>query len=1021
MFKAHKWALILTILIILFISTLSSVSAQDNSTNDTISKDIDYDHFLKNQVKNQNDLTIKVESESFNKADMDTSSNNRNLKSDADPSNDVENQGDDENPSNYPEDNQNIDSTNDNTMDILKYYLDNSNYEEYMDYSFEENAIVYITEDIEGLDLFVEANNVTITGINNPTLKNSHITAYEEGYANISNMTFVSDDESEFERVIVFIGNNNSVSNVEFIDARYQPTEEEYRQIYVIGNNTSITNCNFDVRYPSQHRDWRFYGDENKENVVLLMGNNNNVTNCSINLIESGYYEAPYGMIRGISLYGNNNNVSNNTLYLQGTLYCYAISCRGSYNYISYNNIDVVSIRYANGITLEGQNAYNLVENNVISLQTSNKTIDDMELVDVSYGIILTENEYHGYTYYIPNSVTIYNVIRNNYIRGNSSHVYGIEQFGGTYTTIENNTIIVEGNTPMGIGLIGKGANITNNHIVAIGKTNVSGVSADYIKPETTAISLKDGSDNYVANNYLETHNGTNINIRNERRNLITKNTMNVLGNVRYVMGDRKVNGSVFTDNVIEGNPLYSSLNNELVYVKGHTYVDGVIVANDELDTYLATHKQDSNGTQARNDSESGQKENSTDYGNNTSADNNQTSTDTQSDSNPSTDTNMTNQTIIDDNINQNATNNQTTNPSNSTGTNTDDNQESGDDKSIIDIIIDKIDEIIDTNKTENNNTQNQSTENTTTDDNTSKNDDKNDTTEKNNTQEDNTNSTQTDVIIETNTTVPTDNSTQIPENTSQVIIEEPTTQTNTTDNSNNTSDENSTEEDNTDDKNDTSQDNTQQNNSTAENQTTEIIVTNQTINENATDNQTTNNTQTDAINSNDKLNNTTDVLEEDPNNHQNFNNTNQTQIDTNSPVNNQEVNNTTITNTTIEAEIEVENSTIKNRTNESTGAGDLTPDSGNPTSAPDSSSASQSQAVTLESIMEDVLSESTQESSPSTVGVTQTLTSSNAKVYEVSPKIVSKKMTMDEVKYLIAFMLILMSALIMGFKRVSV
>ena len=1021
MFKAHKWALILTILIILFISTLSSVSAQDNSTNDTISKDIDYDHFLKNQVKNQNDLTIKVESESFNKADMDTSSNNRNLKSDADPSNDVENQGDDENPNNYPEDNQNTDSTNDNTMDILKYYLDNSNYEEYMDYSFEENAIVYITEDIEGLDLFVEANNVTITGINNPTLKNSHITAYEEGYANISNMTFVSDDESEFERVIVFIGNNNSVSNVEFIDARYQPTEEEYRQIYVIGNNTSITNCNFDVRYPSQHRDWRFYGDENKENVVLLMGNNNNVTNCSINLIESGYYEAPYGMIRGISLYGNNNNVSNNTLYLQGTLYCYAISCRGSYNYISYNNIDVVSIRYANGITLEGQNAYNLLENNVISLQTSNKTIDDMELVDVSYGIILTENEYHGYTYYIPNSVTIYNVIRNNYIRGNSSHVYGIEQFGGTYTTIENNTIIVEGNTPMGIGLIGKGANITNNHIVAIGKTNVSGVSADYIKPETTAISLKDGSDNYVANNYLETHNGTNINIRNERRNLITKNTMNVLGNVRYVMGDRKVNGSVFTDNVIEGNPLYSSLNNELVYVKGHTYVDGVIVANDELDTYLATHKQDSNGTQARNDSESGQKENSTDYGNNTSADNNQTSTDTQSDNNPSTDTNMTNQTIIDDNINQNATNNQTTNPSNSTGTNTDDNQESGDDKSIIDIIIDKIDEIIDTNKTENNNTQNQSTENTTTDDNTSKNDDKNDTTEKNNTQEDNTNSTQTDVIIETNTTVPTDNSTQIPENTSQVIIEEPTTQTNTTDNSNNTSDENSTEEDNTDDKNDTSQDNTQQNNSIAENQTTEIIVTNQTINENATDNQTTNNTQTDAINSNDKLNNTTDVLEEDPKNHQNFNNTNQTQIDTNSPVNNQEVNNTTITNTTIEAEIEVENSTIKNRTNESTGAGDLTPDSGNPTSAPDSSSASQSQAVTLESIMEDVLSESTQESSPSTVGVTQTLTSSNAKVYEVSPKIVSKKMTMDEVKYLIAFMLILMSALIMGFKRVSV
>lgn len=1017
MFKAHKWALILIILIILFISALSTVSAQDNSNNTTISKDIDHNYFLKNQVDGQNDdSSTNVESDSSIESYQANSLNDKNIKRE-------DTSTDDSALENNDDDSQAIESNDDdNDMDIIKYYLDSSNYEEYMDYSFEENSIVYITEDLEGLDLYVEAYNVTITGIDYPTLKNSRITAYEEGYANIKNLKFISDDESEFDRVIVFIGNNNSVSNVDFVDARYQPTDEEYRQIYVLGNNTSITNCNFDVKYPSQHRDWQFYGDENKENVVIIMGNNNNVTNCSINLIESGYYEAPYGMLRGISLYGNNNNVSNNTLYLQGTLYCYAISCRGSYNYISYNNIDVVSIRYANGITLEGQNAYNLIENNVISLQTFNETIDDMNLVDVSYGIILTENEYRGYTYYIPNSVTIYNVMRNNYIRGNSSHVYGIEQFGGTYTTIENNTIIVEGNTPMGIGLIGKGANITNNYIVARGRTNESGTSADYIKPETTAISLKDGSDNYVANNYLETHNGTNLNIRNERRNLITKNTMNVIGNIRYVMGDKKVNGSVFTDNVIEGNPLYSSLNNELVYVKGHTYVDGVIVANDELDTYLATHKQDSNGTETRNDSEGGQKENSTDYGNNTSDDNNQTSTDDQSSNNPSTDTDMTNQTVIDDNTIQNTTGNQTTTPTNSTGTNTNDTQNSDDEKSIIDIIIDKIDEIIDTNKTEQNNTQNQSTENATVNENNTQNDDNiNDTTEENNTRDEATNQTPSELIIENNTQIPTDNSTKIPENATEVIIEEPVTDTNTTDSSENNTDENTTEEDNTDDKNDTSEDNAQENDTVVENQTTEVIVTNQTINETVVDNQTTNNTKTDSTNFPDKVNNTTDVLEEDDKN-QSFNNTNQSQIDTNSPANNQEVNNTTITNTTIVADVEVENSTIKNRTNESTGAGDLTPDSGNPTSAPeDSANDAQSQPVTLESIMEDLVSESSQESSPSTVGVTQALSSSSAKVYEVSPKIISKKMTMDEIKYLIAFMLILMSALVMGFKRVRV
>jgi hypothetical protein len=203
-------------------------------------------------------------------------------------------------------DNSSIDSNDqEDTVDHNIYYIDNTNYEEYMDYSFEENSIVYITENLEGLDLFVEAFNVTIAGIDNPTLTNSHIIVYEEGYANIYNLTFVSNDESEFLRDVEFIGNNNTISNVDFIDYRYEPTDEDYRVLFVLGNNTSITNCNFDIKYPTQHRDWRYYGAECKEIVILLRGNNNNVTNCTVNLNESGYYEAPYGMLRGISIYGD--------------------------------------------------------------------------------------------------------------------------------------------------------------------------------------------------------------------------------------------------------------------------------------------------------------------------------------------------------------------------------------------------------------------------------------------------------------------------------------------------------------------------------------------------------------------------------------------------------------------------------------------------------------------------------------------------------------------------------------------
>jgi hypothetical protein len=601
MFKAHKWALILTIVLILFISALSTVSAQDSTDMETVNNDTQDNPIPDTQI-NTDDTS----------SDDDLQLNTEETQSDGS--------------QNSSADNSSIDSNDqEDTVDHNIYYIDNTNYEEYMDYSFEENSIVYITENLEGLDLFVEAFNVTIAGIDNPTLTNSHIIVYEEGYANIYNLTFVSNDESEFLRDVEFIGNNNTISNVDFIDYRYEPTDEDYRVLFVLGNNTSITNCNFDIKYPTQHRDWRYYGAECKEIVILLRGNNNNVTNCTVNLNESGYYEAPYGMLRGISIYGDNNNVSYCNLTLRGTLYCYAISCRGSYNYISFNDIDVRAIRYSNAITLEGQNAYNLMENNNIYVQTFNQTIDDQELTDVSYGIIITENEYHGYTYYIPDSVTIYNVIRNNYIRGNSTHVYGIEQFGGTYTTIENNTIVVDGYSPMGIGLIGKGANITNNRVIARGLSNESGVSADYIKPETTAISLKDGSDNYIANNYLEVSNGTVMNLRNERRNVITKNTMNVMENIKYILGDSRVNGSVFTDNIIEGNPLYSSLSNDIVSIKKHTYVYGVIVANDDLESYLAAHKQDSNGTIENNNTDSGQKDNSTDYGNNTSRDSNQT------------------------------------------------------------------------------------------------------------------------------------------------------------------------------------------------------------------------------------------------------------------------------------------------------------------------------------------------------------------------------------------------------------
>jgi hypothetical protein len=66
-------------------------------------------------------------------------------------------------------------------------------------------------------------------------------------------------------------------------------------------------------------------------------------------------------------------------------------------------------------------------------------------------------------------------------------------------------------------------------------------------------------------------------------------------------------------------------------------------------------------------------------------------------------------------------------------------------------------------------------------------------------------------------------------------------------------------------------------------------------------------------------------------------------------------------------------------------------------------------------------MDDSNTESSPTSVGVTQALSSSSAKVFKVTPKIISKKMSFDDLKYMVAFLLILMSALMLGYKRVEV
>ena len=95
-------------------------------------------------------------------------------------------------------------------------------------------------------------------------------------------------------------------------------------------------------------------------------------------------------------------------------------------NIITNNYIEVTSIRYANGISIEGSSSNNTLRNNIIILKTENTTIDNSGIIDVSYGIIITEYEYYGGIYTGEKSKTSSNIIDSNIITASSTHVYGM-------------------------------------------------------------------------------------------------------------------------------------------------------------------------------------------------------------------------------------------------------------------------------------------------------------------------------------------------------------------------------------------------------------------------------------------------------------------------------------------------------------------------------------------------------------------------------------------------------------------
>lgn len=457
--------------------------------------------------------------------------------------------------------------------------INQNNKDEYQYYEFEENSQIIINGTVNDLYMELTKPNISITGINNPKLINSIINVYDDGCIHLSNISFENDDECESTIDIYIETDNNILENLTFNEYREQIRDDLYRIIEVTGNNNTIRTSQFTVTYPAMHREWMYYGDDCKGDVISVHGDNNIIEDNYFEVYEGQPKEYPFGLTRTLSIYGNKNIINRNDIYMNGTLYLYAITIFYHENVITNNYMEVHSIRYASGIAINGESSYNIIKNNTIILTTQNESKELFGLVDAAYAIVLTENAYHGGSYNIINSKMEGNVIEDNNIMGYSNHMYGFEQFGGKDTVIRNNNIDIEGSAPMGIAVIGSDTQIEGNSINVRGYTNQSEDSLDYLKPQTTGIYLFYGNDATIIGNQITTDNGTAIRTLLESSTIIADNYMQVDNNIVTIdiqnpRGFTDIIGNIIADlenQIINGKNIYMEDNHDPNYQENPT------------------------------------------------------------------------------------------------------------------------------------------------------------------------------------------------------------------------------------------------------------------------------------------------------------------------------------------------------------------------------------------------------------------------------------------------------------------
>lgn len=341
---------------------------------------------------------------------------------------------------------------------------------------------------------------------------------------------------------------------------------EETETMGIIFNNTQnalVENCKVDISAVSQdlyNPDWTM---SFKTSAILVDGGNNiTINDNTVNIANSTNNGSSSGTGEAITVRNNANNVqvTNNIVTGENFPYTYGINTYGVSNLvlIENNTINLNSGNYICGIQLTST-SNSILRRNTITGTCFAESGQCSGFEACAYGIVLSSS-------YKPTaSESTNNLIEFNNIDISANVTYGIELNIADSTRVFNNTVDVDGEVVMALGIYNSSnCQIKENNFTVTGNTRTLNSSFyEAIPPVTTGIKIvSDGNKtsvyNIISGNRINVQDTNNTNIysiileNNVNNNTITENHLRA--------GDKtRVSRMIYNnglDNTIENNDL---------------------------------------------------------------------------------------------------------------------------------------------------------------------------------------------------------------------------------------------------------------------------------------------------------------------------------------------------------------------------------------------------------------------------------------------------------------------------------